>query len=74
MPLIQVCVPKDVFSKEQKRQIIAKLTDAMVSIEGEQLRANTWCIIDEVDGGNFGIGGKPIATADIHALAGGKAS
>jgi hypothetical protein len=30
MPLIQVRVIKDVFSKEQKRQIIGKLTDAMV--------------------------------------------
>ena len=38
MPLIQVKVIKDVFSKEQKRQIISKLTDAMVSIEGEKAR------------------------------------
>jgi hypothetical protein len=36
MSLIQVQVIKDVFSKEQKRQIISKLTDAMVSIEGEK--------------------------------------
>jgi Tautomerase enzyme len=36
MPLIQVRVIKDVFSKEQKRQMISKLTDAMVSIEGEK--------------------------------------
>jgi len=33
MPLIQVRVIKDVFSKEQKREIISKLTNAMVSIE-----------------------------------------
>ena len=38
MPLIQVQVIKDVFSQEQKRQIISKLTDAMVSIEGENMR------------------------------------
>jgi 4-oxalocrotonate tautomerase len=38
MPLIQVRVIKDVFSGEQKRQIISKLTDAMVSIEGENMR------------------------------------
>ena len=38
MPLIQVQVIKDVFSKKQKRQIISKLTDAMVSIEGENRR------------------------------------
>ena len=42
MPLIQVRVIKDVFNKEQKRQIISKLTDAMVSIEGENMRNVTW--------------------------------
>ena len=42
MPLIQVRVIKDVFSKDQKRQIIKKLTDAMVSIEGENMRGVTW--------------------------------
>ena len=38
MPLIQVRVIKDVFNKDQKRQIINKLTDAMVSVEGENMR------------------------------------
>ena len=32
MPLIQVRVIKDVFSKQQKGEMITKLTDAMVSI------------------------------------------
>jgi molybdopterin-guanine dinucleotide biosynthesis protein A len=34
MPLIEVNVIKDVFSPEQKREIISRLTDAMVEIEG----------------------------------------
>jgi 4-oxalocrotonate tautomerase len=42
MALIQVRVIKDVFSKEQNGQIISKLTDAMVSIEGENMRGVTW--------------------------------
>jgi 4-oxalocrotonate tautomerase len=45
MPLIQVRVIKDVFSKDQKRQIIKKLTDAMVSIEGENMRGVTWVTV-----------------------------
>jgi hypothetical protein len=35
MPLIEVHVIENVFNAEQKRQMISKLTDAMVSIEGE---------------------------------------
>jgi 4-oxalocrotonate tautomerase len=74
MPLIQVRVIKDVFSKEQKRQMISKLTDAMVSIEGENMRNVTWCVIEEVESGDWGIGGKALTTADVHAMARGKAA
>ena len=74
MPLIQVRVIKDVFTREQKGQIINKLTDAMVSIEGEAMRGVTWCIVEEVESGDWGIAGKPLTTADVHALAHGKAA
>jgi 4-oxalocrotonate tautomerase len=74
MPLIQVRVIKDVFSKEQKRQMISKLTDAMVSIEGENMRQVTWCVVEEVESGDWGIGGNALTTADVHALARGKAA
>ena len=72
MPLIQVRVIKDVFNKEQKGQIISKLTDAMVSIEGENMRGVTWCVVEEVESGDWGIGGNALTTADVHALARGK--
>ena len=67
MPLIQVRVIKEVFSKEQKRQMISKLTDAMVSIEGESMRSVTWCVVEEVESGDWGIGGNALTTADVHA-------
>jgi 4-oxalocrotonate tautomerase len=35
MPLINVKLVENVFSPNQKREIIARLTDAMVTIEGE---------------------------------------
>ena len=74
MPLIQVRVIKDVFSKEQKHQIISKLTDAMVSIEGENMRNVTWCVVEEVESGDWGVGGNALTTADVHTLARGKAA
>jgi 4-oxalocrotonate tautomerase len=69
MPLIQVRVIKDVFSKEQKRQIISKLTDAMVSIEGENMRGVTWCVVEEVKSGDWGIAGNAVTTQDVRRLA-----
>jgi 4-oxalocrotonate tautomerase len=62
MPLIDVHLIEGVFSPEQKRQMIEKLTDAMVSIEGESMRGVTWVKISEVASGDWGIGGQPLTT------------
>jgi 4-oxalocrotonate tautomerase len=74
MPLIQVRVIKDVFNSEQKKQIISNLTDAMVAVEGENMRSVTWVTVEEVESGDWGIAGKPLTTADVRALAAGKAA
>jgi 4-oxalocrotonate tautomerase len=72
MPLINVKLIEGVFSEPQKRQIAARLTDAMVSVEGENMRAVTWVVIEEVKSGEWAIGGKPLTTTDVKALAAGK--
>jgi 4-oxalocrotonate tautomerase len=69
MPLINVKVIEGVFSTEQKTQIIRNLTNAMVEIEGEAMRSVTWTVVEEVKSGDWGIAGKPLATADVRALA-----
>ena len=74
MPLINVKLIEDVFTSEQKGQIVERLTDAMVSIEGENMRGVTWCVIEEVESGDWGIGGNALTIADVHALAQTKAA
>jgi 4-oxalocrotonate tautomerase len=59
MPLIQVKLIEEVFTPAQKREIISKLTDAMVSIEDENMRPVTWVVIEEAKSGEWGIGGRP---------------
>ncbi len=71
MPLIQVKVIEGVFSDAQKSEIVGKLTDAMVSIEGENLRPVTWVLVEEVKSGDWGIGGRGLAAADVQAMAAG---
>jgi 4-oxalocrotonate tautomerase len=74
MPLIQVKVIEGVFGQEQKQEIVRKLTEAMVSIEGENMRPVTWCIVEEVKSGDWAIAGNPLSTGDVLALAKGKAA
>lgn len=62
MPLINVKVIEGVFTPEQKTQIAERLTDAIVSIEGESIRGVTWVVLEEAHSGDWGIGGKPLST------------
>ena len=72
MPLIQVKVIEGVFTPEQKKEMVTKLTDAMVAIEGENMRPVTWVVIEDVRSGEWGIGGNAMTTEAVQALAAGK--
>jgi 4-oxalocrotonate tautomerase len=72
MPLIQVKLIEKVFTSQQKQEMIKKLTNAMVSIEGENMRKVTWVIIEDVNSGEWGIGGQPLSTEAVKSLAAGK--
>jgi 4-oxalocrotonate tautomerase len=72
MPLIEVKMIEGVFTTSKKKEIITKLTDAMVSIEGENLRPYTLVVLEEVRSGDWAVGGKSLGTAEVQALAAGK--
>ena len=71
MPLVQIKLIEGVFAPEQKQEMIERVTDAMVSVEGENMRPVTWCLVEEVRSGDWGIAGNPLTTADVKALAAG---
>ena len=60
---------ENVFTPAQKKEMITKLTEAMVSVEGENMRPVTWVVIEEVRSGEWAVGGRPLTTSDVHALA-----
>ncbi len=70
MPLIDIHVIEGVFNATDKQEMISKITDTMVAIEGETMRGVTWVRIHEVPSGQWGIGGTAMTTADIKALQG----
>ena len=71
MSRCEVKLIEGVFSDAQKQEMIRKLTDAMVSIEGEKMREVTWVVVEEVKSGSWGVGGKALTTDDVKAMAGG---
>jgi 4-oxalocrotonate tautomerase len=74
MPLVTINLIENVFSAEEKAEMITRITDTMVAIEGENMRQVTWVKIEEVPEGQWGIGGTALTAAMVHQLQKGKAA
>jgi 4-oxalocrotonate tautomerase len=74
MPLIDIHVIRDVFTPAQKQQLIEKVTEAMVAVEGENMRGVTWVKISEVASGDWAIGGERLTSEKVKAIAAGRAA
>ena len=68
MPLVTIDLIKDVFTPRQKQELIEKVTEAMIAVEGEALRPVTWVRINEVAQGDWAIGGRCLKATDVHAM------
>ena len=72
MPFVQVKLIEGVFTKAQKQDMIEKVTEAMLSVEGENMRPVTWVVIEEVKSGDWGIGGNALSTEAVKKMAAGE--
>ncbi len=70
MPLANIKVIEGVFTEAEKQQLIEKVTDAMIAVEGEGLRDNTVVIIEETKSGDWGVGGHSLTTQAVRRLRG----
>ena len=70
MPLVTIDVIKDVFSPAKKQELIEKVTEAMVEVEGEEMRPVPWVRIVEIEQGDWAIGGQRLSVAAVQAMSG----
>ena len=68
MPLVDIQLIEGVFDTSQKQDMIHKVTDAMVAIEGEAMRGVTWVRVHEIPSGNWAIGGKSLTASDVKGM------
>lgn len=59
MPYVNIKITKEGATKKQKEQLIAGVTDLLVTVLGKN-PATTVVVIDEVEMDNWGIGGQQV--------------
>jgi 4-oxalocrotonate tautomerase len=64
MPLVTIKGVGGYLSPAQKKMMIERVTDAVLSVEGEGLRPVTWVILEDVPEGQWGVGGS-LATVQM---------
>ncbi|MBL8987980.1 MAG: tautomerase family protein [Gemmatimonadetes bacterium] len=69
MPLVQIEGVGGYLTLAQKQEMIRRVTDAVLAVEGEGLREVTWVTIEDVPSGAWGVGGVPVTADDLRALA-----
>ncbi len=67
MPLIDFQVMEGVFSSEDKKLMIEKITQAFGEVAGKTLESGVSIRIHEIESGSWGTGGKAITTDDAKA-------
>jgi 4-oxalocrotonate tautomerase len=70
MPLVQIKGVSGYLSKEQKSELIRRVTDAVLSVEGEGLRPVTWVLVEDVPEGQWGVGGQSVSAKVLSDMAG----
>jgi 4-oxalocrotonate tautomerase len=68
MPLVTIDLIKNVFTADQKRDLIEKVTEAVIAVEGEALRPMTWVRITEFEERQWAAGGKLLCVDAVHAM------
>jgi 4-oxalocrotonate tautomerase len=70
MPLVQIKGVSGYLSKEQKSELIRRVTDAVLAVEGEGLRPVTWVLVEDVPEGQWGVGGQAATSALLAEMSG----
>ena len=68
MPVIEINVIEGAFTHEEKREMVERLTEALLEIGGEGIRAKTHALIIETPSGEWAVGGRALATKDVHSM------
>ena len=78
MPFINIKVLKGTLSNEKKGEMIKRVSETVAEIEAspspkDGLIGYTWCVIEEIDFENWGIGGNQVTPEILEAVIAGKA-
>ena len=68
MPFIDIKVIQGVFTPEEKREMVERVSEAVIAVEGEALRQATVTAVTETPSGEWAFGGRTLTASDVKAM------
>ncbi|HEX6344726.1 tautomerase family protein [Umezawaea sp.] len=66
MPFANLKVPAGTLTAEQREVLVTKVSDLYAEMFGEQARATTMVLVEDVVDGGWGIGGRVLTLAALR--------
>jgi 4-oxalocrotonate tautomerase len=68
MPFIDIKVIQGVFTHEEKREMVERVSEAVIAVEGEALRPVTHVAVTETPSGEWALGGRAATADDVRTM------
>lgn len=65
MPFVDIRVIEGVFTHDEKRDAVERVSEAVIGAWGEGMRPSTHVVITETPSGEWAIGGRPLTADDV---------
>ena len=73
MPFVNVKAVRGVMTDAERERLIERITDVVVEVFArgrEELRPGIWVVVEEVEPGQWGSGGRPVDLDAVRRLTG----
>jgi 4-oxalocrotonate tautomerase len=67
MPFVDIKVIEGAFTDEEKREMVERVSETLIEIEGEPLRSVTHTVVTETPSGAWAVGGRALTAEDVKA-------
>ena len=67
MPFFDIKVIEGVFTPEEQRELVERVSEAVMAVEGEALRPFTVTAVTETPSGSWAVGGQALTSEDVQA-------
>jgi 4-oxalocrotonate tautomerase len=68
MPFIDIKVIQGAFTSEEKRELVERVSEAAIAVEGEALRPYTVTAVTETPSGEWAVGGQTLTSDEVKSV------